>query len=363
MSRSRQLSTLALLTIAVTPLACDSGENPLNPHEEEFHQGALSSDQSDAEQAFLATTPAELHRLRDEISRQEAAAAADSSHDNIERQAALTQHMLAKLPSAMPSFATESARTTLAELSGDGILSRLGYAAISSHSLEGDKDVYDDGTVRLRVSRSVPGYFKFADRTLLDEANKKVATETPVSAEVIERNAADFLAKLGVPASEIGGIRARAVTLDTGNRAGEVFNYGTAAYVTNVKRHIQGLPVLGSACTMAFDVSGRLTWTRCRWPQYQVAEEGTKAKARSYQEVLAGLAHQEVLAGLAQKLDRAMPPSANVADFNISTDFAYAEQVTTNGVFYVPVLRAILVRTDGGGAGEFLESISGIPLQ
>jgi hypothetical protein len=356
MSRFCQLSTLALLTIAVAPLAaCDSGENPLNPHEEEFHQGALSSYQSDAEQeAFLATTPAELHRLRDEISRQEAAEATDSNHDNIERQAALTQHMLAKLPSAMPSFATESARTTLAELSGDGILSRLGYAAISSHSLEGDKDVYDDGSVRLRVSRSVPGYFKFADRTLLDEANKKAATEKPVSEEVIERNAADFLAKLDVPASEIGDIQARAVTLDTGNRDGKVFNYGTVAYVTNVKRHIQGLPVLGSACTMAFDVSGRLTWTRCRWPQYQRAEEGTKAKARSY---------QEVLAGLAQKLDRAMPPSANVADFDISTDFAYAEQVTTNGVFYVPVLRAILVKTDGGGAGEFLESISGIPLQ
>lgn len=345
--RSRTLAIPALLAaVALAPAGCDPDE------------GRIATEVDEGDAAFIAPAGElerrdELASSREAIRLQEEAYAQDPEHDDLDLQAELAERMIRALPEKAPVFATTSARTELAELSGDQILSRLGYAPGSAYSVEGDKDVYDDGVLRLRVSRTVPGYVKFADRGLLRAARDSINTVAPASEEVIERNAARVLDELGVPSSERTTLRAHAVKLDTGNRDGKTIDHGTAAYVVSVQRQLDRLPVLGSACTLAFDTSGYLTWARCRWPQFRLAAGEPAAEGRPSSDVAARMALQ---------LDRSMGPGSRASDFEINAGYAYAERVTSTGVEYVPVLRVIMSAAAGGGAGDFLETVSGSSL-
>jgi len=332
-------SSLALLTLGLTA-GCDAEPSIVDPR--------IDDEPSPFQESEPPPAPPTLEQIAAQrrAVQLEEEAERSSALDDPDRQDAIAAALTEGLPSQLPRFAMDGARTELAELSGLDLLERLGYGPMAS-VVEGDKDVFDDGNVRFRVSRTVPGYFKFADRDRLGHATPAFADGRAVSPTVVERAAERVLDTLGVPASEILDVEASPVTLDTGKRGGTVIDYGTVAYVTNVKRQIDGLAVLGSACTLAFDVRAELMWARCRWPQLTIAEAAYEPRPA-----------EAVVSGMAKQLDHAMGV-ASVADFELPSDYAYAERVTPDGVEYVPVLRTIVSARDGGGAGEFLEAVDG----
>jgi len=99
------------------------------------------------------------------------------------------------------------------------------------------------------------------------------------------------------------------------------------------------LPVIGSECSLAFDIEGTLTWARCRWPQFRLA--ATSVPDRDYDAIVSDLARQ---------LDRTLDPAMSVSRVDLSASFAYEERVTRAGVEYAPVLRAVLLSPEQAGA-------------
>lgn len=338
-SKNKLAFGLTALTIAFAPLGCSSGNSDVaasaGPSD-----GAERDDDDTARVSHNAVTLEDTLSAR-EANQQREDEARVSFTGSVERQAQLGEVLRQQLPERLPAFADASARTRLAELSGPDLLGALGYSLDLAGALEGDKLVFDDGAVRLRTSVSVPGYFKFADRAALYQAHRMVGHTTPAPLETIESTVAVTLEALGVPKSEMLRVKARAVTLETGARGGETHEYGAAAFVSNVQRQVGGLPVLGSACTLALDLEGTLTWARCRWPQFRASS--ATAEARPYEAIVSDMARQ---------LDRSLEPSASVTDVQLSVGFAYEERVTDTGVEYVPVLRTIL-SSPGQAAGEF----------
>lgn len=328
----------AALTLALSPLGCGSTDSDVVAAQSaELRQAnGESDDASPASEGGV--TLEETLKARAENQRREDEAAKNWVGDAA-RQRELAARLKAQLPARLPTFATQSARTRLAEMNGPEILRVLGYTADVPSTREGDKWVFDDGATRLRTSQLVPGYFKFADRAALFEANEKVGRLAPVPTEAIERIVAVKLQELGLPAAEIHRVRARAVTLDTGGPNGETNDYGTAAFVSNVHRQVHELPVIGSECSLAFDIEGALTWARCRWPQFRLA--ATSAPVRDYDAIVSDLARQ---------LDRTLDPAMSVSRVDISASFAYEERATSASVEYVPVLRAILLSPEQAGA-------------
>lgn len=337
-SRNRLVFGATAFTLALAPLGCSSENGEVTASLE-----AAAPDNDDGAEVLQSAVTLEETRSARDINQQREDEALVTWVGDVERQAQLTEVLSSQLPGRIPTFANVSARTRLAEHSPGQILGVLGYRLDSTGVVEADKLVFDDGAVRLRTSLSVPGYFKFADRAALYEAHRKVGNTAPAPIERIERGAVDILDTLGVPSSEIVRVRAHAVTLDTGSRSGETHTYGTAAYVSNVHRQVGGLPVLGSACTLSFDIEGTLTWARCRWPQFQLSPSSTSAQDRDYDAILSDMARQ---------LDFSMAPSSSATDVQLSTGFAYEERVTEDGVHYVPVLRTVL-SSPNQAAAEF----------
>ncbi len=366
--RRRRLDASALLlaiALGTTGCVAEGVDAPVDAEQADWddHDSMIAEAEADAISAD------ELASFRAAVAEGERAALASPEHDDDRLQAELIESMTQELPAWTPTFARSSDRTELAELSAAAIFERLGYSPIPLQAVEGDKEVYDDGSLRLRFSRSVPGYFKFANRELLHQARDLVGAAPRLgapstgaldavtdgndpAAPTIERSAAFILTELGVPASELTAIRSRAVSLETGGPDGEVVNHGTAAHVVNVHRQVDGLPVLGSECTLAFDPNGRMHWARCRWPQFRLSATEAQLDQQPTRDIAARMAVQ---------LDRSIAPGASASDVEIQAGYAYAERVTADGVEYVPVLRAIM-SSEGSGSAEFLETVSGAAL-
>lgn len=331
---------VAAVTLAISPLGCSSTDTD-DVAVQAAALSAASGDEGDTDPASGGgVSLEETLKARADNQRREDEAAKNWVGDAA-RQAEFARLLRERLPERIPTFATQSARTRLAEMNGPEILRTLGYVTDVPSTREGDKWVFDDGITRLRTSQSVAGYFKFADRAALFDAHQKVGTVAPVRTERVEREVAQTLDELGVPASEVHRIRARPVMFDTGGPNGEIKEYGAAAFISNVHRQVRELPVIGSECSLAFDIEATLTWARCRWPQFRLSPSVVGAPERGYDEIVSDVARQ---------LDRTLDPLVSATSADLSASFAYEERVTSTGVEYVPVLRAVLLSRDQAGA-------------
>src|SRR5690606_36764520 len=150
---------VAAVALAISPLGCGSTDNDDVAVQTAALDATRGDDGDTAEASRNGVSREETLRVRTDNQRREDEAAKNWVGDAA-RQAELARLLRERLPERIPAFATQSARTRLAEMDGPEILRVLGYTTDVPSAREGDKSIIDDGITRLRTSSSVAGYFK-----------------------------------------------------------------------------------------------------------------------------------------------------------------------------------------------------------
>lgn len=225
----------------------------------------------------------------------------------------------------------------------DRLLRAFGYEPLPVTQTDDRATVYDDGTRRLRISKSINGAFKLTDRRLITLADRRVASS--ISPDVAARTARERLQALGIPTGEVWRVNPKTLRLDVAdaNTDKAVFD-APVGHIIHVKRQVGGFPVLGSECQIMLEQRGEVSWMRCRWPTFVV----NATSVRSLEVALRSMSRQ---------VDVSLHPSRTANTPAISAGFVYAERVRDGSADYVPSLR-IIMGSEDEASQELLEPLA-----
>jgi hypothetical protein len=215
----------------------------------------------------------------------------------------------------------------------DELLRALGHEPLRVSQSDEKATVYDDGIRRLRVPKDINGAFKWTDRQLITLAGRRTASL--ISPEVAATTVRERLAALGIPAGEVWRINPRTLQLDVADATADqtVFD-APVGHIINVKRQVNGFPVLGSECQVMLEQRGEVSWMRCRWPTFVMKAAGVRSL-------------DAALRGMSAQIDASLHSSRTADTPTISAGFVYAERSRDGVADYIPSLRVIM-----GEAGE-----------